>query len=1021
VSNKTVHVLDGSDGGKPIELAFNTKYGAVVGHCWAATDKLAVAFQTGWVSIISMAAGSEGEFLLERQVSKQPVVSLAASMETSRVAVVADSSIHMFDTLEVRDVPEERIALPMIGKRCEWGADGSTLTASVSDGSIVHYLVSMPVVNAACGTIVAYMGSLREVVVRDIASSARKPLAIKIVMEPSFIAVGRQHVAMGTNNLCWFYACNAADNLVNEVEYMGTVEGVSMNSSRAAVRFNGCVQVHMIDKNADPDGQHTLKFPDGPDEQAISASVLTEHFLICGAADGAIVYFSLEDRVRPNEYRHVAGIRALYANAAGTRLIVIDESLSGFLYNPVDSSMMEIVGFPRDCTAVFWDMQDPLIFAAVAPKQAITYRHVQESLRGQSVVAVGTTELASNAHPIVLLGGEFACQAPSGGVAFVPLATHSLLASRCAAQQAPDATQDGRGGFEQALKLGKLDVCYDLAARMDDPACWSALRAAAIEALDAPLALRVARGMRDAGTVLALEPLQTVEDRNLLSGQFALLLREFTLAQDLLISSSRPLAALEMRCDLRQWDQALRLAETLQPARIPHICMQYAEKLSAESEYSQALERYTQALESQVSAGGRTVRVQLSEEHCDACRAGMAKMFIKTGNTTKGMQIAEESGGQVCLDCGTILESVKQYSDAALMYEKAGSWEKAAGLYIKLKEFRAAAPLMAKISTPKLHVKYAEAKEKQKQYREAAESYEKGRDLDSVVRLCLEHLQTPQRAFQIVRETRSAKGAELVVAYATQQGDTRSAVEFLLVAKEKEKAMELAQAHDLMDSFALFLGEEGTTNEYGKVAQYYESKQQPEQAAEFYQKAGQHQRALKLFLKVGERCIDRAIEVAGAARNDVITRTLIGYLTGEEDGETKDENHIFKLYMALGNFKEAARTAVIIASHEQQHGNYKVAHKMLFDTYKDLDAQDIPVPRELEETLMLLHSYIIVKTLVKNGDHESGARMLVRVAKSISKFPEHIVPILTSTVITCQRAGLKKTSFEYASMLMRPE
>ena len=32
-----------------------------------------------------------------------------------------------------------------------------------------------------------------------------------------------------------------------------------------------------------------------------------------------------------------------------------------------------------------------------------------------------------------------------------------------------------------------------------------------------------------------------------------------------------------------------------------------------------------------------------------------------------------------------------------------------------------------------------------------------------------------------------------------------------------------------------------------------------------------------------------------------------------------------------------------------------------------------------------------------------------------------MVPILTSTVIECHRAGLKKTSFEYASMLMRPE
>ena len=41
--------------------------------------------------------------------------------------------------------------------------------------------------------------------------------------------------------------------------------------------------------------------------------------------------------------------------------------------------------------------------------------------------------------------------------------------------------------------------------------------------------------------------------------------------------------------------------------------------------------------------------------------------------------------------------------------------------------------------------------------------------------------------------------------------------------------------------------------------------------------------------------------------------------------------------------------------------------------------------------------------------------------RSISKFPKHVVPILTSTIIECNRAGLKKTAFEYAAMLMRPE
>jgi WD repeat-containing protein 19 len=32
-----------------------------------------------------------------------------------------------------------------------------------------------------------------------------------------------------------------------------------------------------------------------------------------------------------------------------------------------------------------------------------------------------------------------------------------------------------------------------------------------------------------------------------------------------------------------------------------------------------------------------------------------------------------------------------------------------------------------------------------------------------------------------------------------------------------------------------------------------------------------------------------------------------------------------------------------------------------------------------------------------------------------------VVQILTSTVIECQRAGLKRSSFEWASVVMRPE
>ena len=70
---------------------------------------------------------------------------------------------------------------------------------------------------------------------------------------------------------------------------------------------------------------------------------------------------------------------------------------------------------------------------------------------------------------------------------------------------------------------------------------------------------------------------------------------------------------------------------------------------------------------------------------------------------------------------------------------------------------------------------------------------------------------------------------------------------------------------------------------------------------------------------------------------------------------------------------------------------------------------------------MLLHSYLLVKKLVKRGDHVGASQMLIRVAKNISKFSCHVVNILTSTVIECQRANFRTQAYEYAVMLMRAE
>jgi hypothetical protein len=136
----------------------------------------------------------------------------------------------------------------------------------------------------------------------------------------------------------------------------------------------------------------------------------------------------------------------------------------------------------------------------------------------------------------------------------------------------------------------------------------------------------------------------------------------------------------------------------------------------------------------------------------------------------------------------------------------------------------------------------------------------------------------------------------------------------------------------------------------------------------------------------------------------------------------------------------------------QEEGNYRSARGKLLTATQQLRRLGSPVPAELSAALTLLHSYVLVKNLIGLDDHMGASRMLARVAASISRsvhalqctckekpmttlcqasvactcsasnrFPRHIVPILTSTVIECQRSGLRATALQYAAVLMLPE
>lgn len=84
------------------------------------------------------------------------------------------------------------------------------------------------------------------------------------------------------------------------------------------------------------------------------------------------------------------------------------------------------------------------------------------------------------------------------------------------------------------------------------------------------------RQLGNAGMVQALEDLENVEEKQLLAGHVAVILGETEKARDLFLSSLSPEAALDLHCDLLQWDRALELAPQLAPHRMPEIYLKSA-------------------------------------------------------------------------------------------------------------------------------------------------------------------------------------------------------------------------------------------------------------------------------------------------------------------------------------------------------------------------------------------------------------------------------------------------------------
>ncbi|KAF5289365.1 hypothetical protein FQR65_LT11876 [Abscondita terminalis] len=1030
VSKRTLYLYNMVDPDNPIELSFQQHYGLIVTYKWFGDGYILVGFSAGFFIAISTHIREVGQELFQVKNHKNTLTDICICEAIGKVASCGDNTVKIHDIANLQETSSVLSLTHETGiERIAWSSDGQLLAVSTRNGSLNVYVSHMPVLSAVCGSRIAVLSSLTEVNLYNfkIDNSKLLPIPILLETEPNFIAVGPYHLAAGMNSRAWFYDLTKSDNgtedaplLLRDRQYLGVVTSICLNVEYCSVLYEGKVQLHMIEQpEVNHEDRESIIFPDSNSPNVvITCHALTTDFLIYGTDMGQLVYFCVEDWMLANDYKHIVGIKNIFSDPAGTRLVLVDAKSKAFVFNNVINESVQIPNLPNKITGGVWDssLSDRNIFIIYNDVEIVTYIYIKSSVYGSSVQHLGVTKLVSKQIPLFMYNGDVQLASSGGQLTRLTLTTHE--SAQTSIFEKDETTLESI--LDKQLCLHRFQAAWHTCQQSNSINLWKKLGKEALINLDMSLAIRAYKQCEDVAFVNALENISDIEDYRLIAGYAAMFLHDYDCAQQWFLQSSYPKAALEMRRDLLQWDQALQLSRKMAPDQIPYISREYAQQLEFIGNYSEAYLHYEKGLHENID-----------QEHILTCKCGIARTAIQCNNYKRGIDLAIELDNKPLFkECAEILEHKNQIGDAAIFFEKAGLFEKAASNYIKNKSWHKVGDLLPNITSNKIHLQYAKAKEAEGRFDEACSAYYTAKDYDSVIRLQLDYLNNPETAVELVQETKSAEGAKMVARFFQRLGDYSSAIRFLVISQCNKEAFELARKHGKLQLYGEVLlstlsADELRPQDFFALAEHFENEKNNLLSGKYYYHAHEFQKALKYLLKSARNnseeneALTCAIDVVASSNDESLANDLIEFLLGEADGVPKDPKYLFRLYMARRQYKEASKSAIIIANEEQINGNYRNAHDILFSMYQELKQNDIRIPHEMYRNLMLLHSYILVRLHVRKGDHLKGARMLIRVSNNISKFPSHIVPILTSAVIECHRAGLKNAAFNFASMLIQ--
>jgi len=971
---------------KVSKVGFEASYGKIVKCNTLSNMYVYIQFSTGKYALV----GFDGKIAVERQAFS--ATAAKADSVRSKSVVCAGNSMKLLSMDDPKTISEEQVVFsndfPGDAISVSLTSDGTICAVGQKGGSILVYLVEVPILSFSSGPLAIYNENLTTMSIYDMHKKNYRKFSVE--SQPQKLAICREKAAVAFNNKCHFYSTKTCE-FITSVEFSASIDSIQVSETTYAVLMSGRVVLHYFDQSKRP-----FNFPDFETNTKVTAFALTGILLLLATDDGAIRIFDTRSQAYLDGYKHPVAVKTIRSNLSETRFVFIDVSNDVYLFNPIKKTTLEVSnkGDVMEADYALFDVTDRNVFAVIASKAVSVYHFTDHDVSGSKMSLLSTTSVPSMKSALGLTNGTLIFLDSRSTEQQQVLSSHTNIAIESAE------------GVQQLLNLHRFRTALQFAQKIGDKALLKHVGEAALAALAVEIASEAFSLSGEASMYNVLSPIKKEEEYSYLRGYISMLNHDFNSAQKSFLESSRPQTALDMRAALLQFDHALKLADNLDPSRIPQLSLDSARQNELVGKYSDAIQLYKVSLK--------------SKPHQKPSRDGIIRCLILSGKVEQGMKQLEKIHDQrLILECARILERLLAYVPAAQLFSQLKQYNSAAQCYLRAGELKSASDLIPYVDDSKVLRSMGKNLEKSGQLESAAKAFERANDWEPLVRVLLKV--NFDQATSIAREHPTATTCRQVADHCVKLGNFRYAIEFFIISGHADDAFRLAELHERMEELAELIGDKGTQAQYEAIGTYFSAQNQLITAAKFYGKANSYERAMECYMMDGgDEALDGALELAESNKDKDLRESLLNYLTSSMKERPGDLKYLLRMFIIMQQFEEAAATAVKISDDFRSRGEYKPARELLFDIVIQLKKHNVVVSSEMRTNLMILHSYLLIKQ-VRDRNKIHSALLLRRVSRFISKFPAHAPTILTNTVAECSRVGMKRSAFECARKLVSPE